>query len=54
MMVGLAMAAAGMLLLTTIGQDTAYWSHVLPAELLMSVGLAGGVHPGLFSVLLAR
>ncbi|CAN5678588.1 MFS transporter [soil metagenome] len=41
MMVGLAMAVVGMLILTTIGQDTAYWSHVLPAELLMSVGLAG-------------
>ncbi|QWZ09257.1 MFS transporter [Nocardioides panacis] len=41
MVVGLAMAVAGMLLLTTIGQDTAYWSHVLPAELLMSIGLAG-------------
>ncbi len=41
MLVGLAMAVAGMLLLTTIGQDTAYWSHVLPAMLLMSIGLAG-------------
>jgi EmrB/QacA subfamily drug resistance transporter len=41
MVVGLAMAVAGMLLLTTIGQDTPYWSHVLPAELLMSIGLAG-------------
>ncbi|MEO5711681.1 MAG: MFS transporter [Nocardioidaceae bacterium] len=41
MMVGLAMAVVGMLILTTIGQDTAYWNHVLPAELLMSVGLAG-------------
>jgi MFS family permease len=41
MMVGLAMAVVGMLILTTIGQDTAYWSHVLPAELLMSIGLAG-------------
>ena len=41
MIPGLVMAVAGMLLLTTIDQDTAYWSHVLPAMLLMSVGLAG-------------
>src|SRR5512144_2673211 len=40
MMPGLAMAVAGMLLLTRIGPDTAYWSHVLPAELLMSIGMA--------------
>ncbi len=41
MVPGLVMAVAGMLLLTQITQDTAYWSHVLPAELLMSIGLAG-------------
>jgi predicted MFS family arabinose efflux permease len=41
MVPGLVMAVAGMLLLTQTTQDTAYWSHVLPAELLMSVGLAG-------------
>jgi EmrB/QacA subfamily drug resistance transporter len=41
MLVGLLMACAGMLLLTTIGQDTAYWNHVLPSMLLMSLGLAG-------------
>jgi len=40
MVPGLAMAVVGMLLLTLIDQDTAYWSHVLPAELLMSIGLA--------------
>ena len=40
MIPGLVMAVAGMLLLTQITQDTAYWSHVLPAEILMSVGLA--------------
>ena len=40
MVTGLSMAVVGMLLLTTIGQDTAYWNHVLPAEILMSVGLA--------------
>ena len=41
MVPGLVMAVLGMLLLTQITQDTAYWSHVLPAELLMSIGLAG-------------
>jgi EmrB/QacA subfamily drug resistance transporter len=39
--IGLAMAVVGMLMLTQITRDTAYWSHVLPAEILMSVGLAG-------------
>jgi Na+/melibiose symporter-like transporter len=37
---GLVMAILGMLLLTRIEADTAYWTHVLPALLLMSVGLA--------------
>ncbi len=41
MVVGLVMAVLGMLMLTQITQSTAYWSHVLPAEILMSVGLAG-------------
>jgi EmrB/QacA subfamily drug resistance transporter len=41
MVPGLVMAVAGMLLLTQITADTSYWSHVLPAELLMSIGLAG-------------
>jgi EmrB/QacA subfamily drug resistance transporter len=40
MVPGLAIATIGMLLLTRIDADTAYWSHVLPAEILMSVGLA--------------
>ncbi len=38
---GLVMAVIGMLMLTQITRDTAYWSHVLPAEILLSVGLAG-------------
>jgi EmrB/QacA subfamily drug resistance transporter len=38
---GLIMAVAGMLLLTRITQDSSYVSVVLPAELLLSVGLAG-------------
>ena len=41
MIPGLVMAVVGMLLLTQIGQDTSYWTHVLPAMVLMSVGLAG-------------
>lgn len=41
MLVGLVMAVVGMLMLTQITQDTAYVTHVLPAELLMSIGLAG-------------
>jgi EmrB/QacA subfamily drug resistance transporter len=41
MVPGLSMAVVGMLLLTRIDADTAYWSHVLPAEILMSVGMAG-------------
>ena len=38
---GLAMAVLGMLWLTQITEDTSYWTHVFPAEVLMSVGLAG-------------
>ena len=41
LVVGLTMAVTGMLLLTRIGQDTAYWSHVLPALILLSLGMAG-------------
>jgi MFS family permease len=41
MIPGMVMAVVGMLLLTRIDADTAYWTHVLPALLLMSVGLAG-------------
>jgi MFS family permease len=37
---GLALAVVGMLLLTRVGQDTSYWSHVLPSEVLLSVGMA--------------
>jgi EmrB/QacA subfamily drug resistance transporter len=36
---GLLVAAAGLALLTRIGADTAYWSHVLPGLLLVSVGV---------------
>jgi Na+/melibiose symporter-like transporter len=41
MLPGLVMAVVGMLLLTQIDADSAYVAYVLPAELLMSVGLAG-------------
>ena len=39
MVTGLATSAAGMYLLTRIGVDTGYWTHVLPAELIISVGM---------------
>jgi EmrB/QacA subfamily drug resistance transporter len=41
MTIGLLMAVPGMLWLTRITPDTSYVAHVLPAELLMSIGLAG-------------
>ncbi len=41
MIVGLIMAVAGMLLLTSIDQSTPYVTHVLPSQLLLSVGVAG-------------
>ena len=41
MLPGLVMAVVGMLLLTQIDADSAYVAYVLPAMLLMSVGLAG-------------
>ncbi|TWD84511.1 EmrB/QacA subfamily drug resistance transporter [Kribbella amoyensis] len=41
MVPGLVFAVVGMLLLTRIGQETSFWTHVFPAEVLLSVGLAG-------------
>ncbi len=41
MVPGLVLAVVGMLLLIRISPDTAYWSHVLPSMLMISVGLAG-------------
>jgi EmrB/QacA subfamily drug resistance transporter len=38
---GLTMAIIGMLWLTQISQTSSYWTHVLPSEVIMSVGLAG-------------
>jgi len=40
LVIGLSMAVAGMLLLTQIGQNTSYWTHVFPALVLLSVGMA--------------
>ncbi|MEV7396328.1 MFS transporter [Aeromicrobium sp. NPDC092404] len=41
MIPGLALAIAGMLMLTQITADTSYWGFVLPSLLLMSIGMAG-------------
>jgi EmrB/QacA subfamily drug resistance transporter len=41
MVPGLVLAIVGMLSLMRITPDSAYWSHVLPAMLLISFGLAG-------------
>ncbi len=39
MMGGLALASLGLLALVTIGQDTSWTTHVLPAEMAMSIGM---------------
>ncbi|GAB3592356.1 MFS transporter [Angustibacter peucedani] len=52
MVPGLVMAVVGMLLLTRIDVGTAYWSHVLIPELLMSFGLAGVFIPASSTALL--
>jgi EmrB/QacA subfamily drug resistance transporter len=36
---GLLLAAVGMVMLTRIGVDTGFWSHVFPAELVISFGI---------------
>jgi MFS family permease len=40
LVVGLVLAVTGMLLLTQIDNDTSYVTHVLPSELLLSIGMA--------------
>ncbi len=40
MIPGLAMGVLGMLWLTQISAGTSYWTHVLPSELLLSIGMA--------------
>jgi EmrB/QacA subfamily drug resistance transporter len=39
MVSGLLLAAIGMVMLTRIGVDTGFWTHVFPAELVMSFGM---------------
>jgi EmrB/QacA subfamily drug resistance transporter len=39
MTVGLLLAAVGMVLLTRIGVDTGFWTHVFPGELVISFGI---------------
>jgi MFS family permease len=39
MVSGPLLAALGMVMLTRIGVDTGYWSHVFPAELVISFGM---------------
>ena len=39
MVTGMLMAAFGMVLLTRIGVDTNFWTHVFPAELFISFGM---------------
>jgi EmrB/QacA subfamily drug resistance transporter len=41
MVIGLGMAVLGMLWLTQVTADTSYVTHILPSEVLMSVGMAG-------------
>ena len=40
LIIGLVLAVTGMFLLTRVGQDTSYWTHVFPSEVLMSIGMA--------------
>ena len=53
MTVGLLAGALGLVLLTRIGVHTSYWTHVLPPQILMSVGL-GLAFPALSSTALTR
>ncbi len=53
MAVGLLLAAVGLAWLTGIGVHTSYWTHVLPQEILMSVGL-GLAFPALSSTALTK
>jgi EmrB/QacA subfamily drug resistance transporter len=40
LLVGLVLSVTGMLLLTRVDNDTSYASHVLPSEVLLSIGMA--------------
>lgn len=50
---GLAMSALGLLWLTQIGVHTSYWTHLLPQQIVMSIGL-GLAFPALSSTALAK
>jgi EmrB/QacA subfamily drug resistance transporter len=49
---GLAMAIVGMLWLTQVSQTSSYVTHVLPSEIIMSIGLAGVFIPASNTALL--
>ncbi len=53
MALGLLISAVGLAWLTQIGVDTSYWTHVLPPEFLMSIGL-GLAFPALSSTALTK
>ncbi len=53
MALGLLIGAVGLAWLTQIGVDTSYWTHVLPPEILMSVGL-GLAFPAFSSTALTK
>jgi len=53
MALGLLISAVGLGWLTQIGVDTSYWTHVLPPEILMSIGL-GLAFPALSSTALTK
>ncbi len=52
MIPGMVMAVVGMLLLLLITDDTGYWTHVFPAMVIMSVGLAGVFIPAASTALI--
>jgi EmrB/QacA subfamily drug resistance transporter len=45
MFAGLALAAIGMVMLTRIGVDTGFWTHVFPGELVISFGMGVAFGP---------
>jgi len=53
MTAGLLIAGAGMLWLTRIGVHTSYWTHLLPQQIVMSVGM-GLAFPALASTALTN
>lgn len=53
MTVGLLIAASGLLWLTQIGVHTSYWTHLLPPQIVMSLGM-GLAFPALSSTALTK